>query len=218
MTEKQKEYIEHNIDLIEAGEWEEFFRLAPWGTGWTLHRADVDFLSHVSSVTNSMFGGTDVDSIVLPDNIKKIDDGAFSNCSSLESIVIPDSVKIIDQLAFTFCTSLKDITIPDSVVTIGEEAFYCSGLTNITLPKHLTRIGHHMFYDCSNLETITIPHGVTHIGRFAFYGCNNLHTVVYQGTKDEWNSIVKASGWASNVGSYTVRCTDGDLSKYGYVI
>ena len=68
------------------------------------------------------------------------------------------------------------------------------------------------------LETITIPHGVTHIGRFAFYGCNNLHTVVYQGTKDEWNSIVKASGWASNVGSYTVRCTDGDLSKYGYAI
>lgn len=218
MTQEQKEYIEQNIDLIEAGEWEEFFRLAPWGTGWTLHIADVDFLSHVSSVTNSMFGGTDVDSIVLPDNIKKIDEGAFSNCSSLESIVIPDSVNSIDQLAFTFCTSLKDITIPDSVVTIGEEAFYGSGLTNITLPKHLTRIAHHMFYDCSNLETITIPHGVTHIGRFAFYGCNNLHTIVYQGTMDEWNSISTPSSLASNVGSYTVRCTDGDLSKYGYAI
>ena len=41
----------------------------------------------------------------------------------VESIVIPDSVTSIGEGAFIYCGTLKEITIPASVTSIGENAF-----------------------------------------------------------------------------------------------
>ncbi|MGM9632670.1 MAG: hypothetical protein ACI3XL_06240 [Eubacteriales bacterium] len=54
---------------------------------------------------------------------------------------------------------------------------------------------------------------VTGIGWRAFYDCSGLTDIHYKGTKAEWNAIEKFGDWNDYTGSYTIHCTDGDLSK-----
>ena len=77
----------------------------------------------------------------------------------------------------------------------------------------VTSIGVAAFYVCSGLESITIPSGVTSIGEIAFYYCTNLTTINFQGTKVQWQAIVKSINWDADTGEYTVICTDGTISK-----
>ena len=76
--------------------------------------------------------------ITIPNSVKTIGNGAFSDCKSLQSVTIGNSVETIGENAFSECISLKLITIPDSVKTIGEDAFeYCKILQTASIPKHL---------------------------------------------------------------------------------
>ena len=120
-----------------------------------------------------------------------IENGAFSNCSSLTSITIPDSVTSIGGSAFSNCINLTNITIPDSVTSIGDCAFYnCEYLTNITIPDSVTSIGDYAFYNCESLTNIIIPDSVTSIGNYAFGNCHKLTSIVIP------NSVI-------SIGEYT---------------
>ena len=58
----------------------------------------------------------------------------FSQCSNLSSIRIPNNIKKIGDYAFQGCEKLSSILIPNSVTSIGNCAFqYCSGLTSVTV-------------------------------------------------------------------------------------
>ena len=114
-------------------------------------------------------------SVVLGDNVKTIEGGAFQNCSSLTSINIPDGVTSIESSTFSGCSSLTSITIPESVTSIGYSAFsYCSSLASVTLGNGLETIGSSAFSGCSSLASVTIPESVTSIGYSAFSGCSSL--------------------------------------------
>ena len=65
---------------------------------------------------------------------------AFRNCN-LESIIIPNTIKSIDDEAFRGCKSLKTIIIPDQIEYIGNKAFMeCHSLTKVSLPSNLKNI------------------------------------------------------------------------------
>lgn len=95
--------------------------------------------------------------------------GTFKNCNTLQSITLPDSLRRIGDETFYYCMNLKGITIPDSVTEIGESAFYaCRRLKEVQLPKSITRIADYAFYGCASVKEIEIPQGVTEIGEYAF--------------------------------------------------
>ncbi len=48
-------------------------------------------------------------SVVIPEGVKEIGDGAFEGCTSLASVSIPEGVKEIGDGAFEGCTSLTEI-------------------------------------------------------------------------------------------------------------
>ena len=54
-------------------------------------------------------GRSDVEKVILPEGIKKIEAGFFSNCANLIYIKIPQSVKIIEAGAFSGCQKLASI-------------------------------------------------------------------------------------------------------------
>ncbi len=73
-----------------------------------------------------------VEKITLPDTITKIEDDAFSNCSSLISINLPEGLTTIGQSAFSGCDALSSINIPSTVTNIGRWAFRdCYSLVEI---------------------------------------------------------------------------------------
>ena len=49
---------------------------------------------------------TNLKTIILPENIQKIETYAFSNCPNLESIIIPNSITTIQAYAFANCANL----------------------------------------------------------------------------------------------------------------
>ena len=95
-----------------------------------------------------------ITSIVIPDSVISIGNGAFANCRGLINVTIPDSVTSVGSWAFVSCISLKSIIIPNSVTNIGDFVFAdCSSLTSVTISDSVTSIGGGAFFHSKNLET-----------------------------------------------------------------
>ena len=55
--------------------------------------------------------------------------------------------------------------------------------------------------------------GTKLIADYAFHYCTSLTSITFKGTKAQWNAISKSDYWNAYTGSYTIHCTDGDISK-----
>lgn len=118
-------------------------------------------------------------SVVIPDGVTSIEDGAFKDCTNLVNVTISASVTNIRKETFSGCSNLASVTIPASVTSIGSSAFYgCTSLKSVAIPNGVTTIGEYAFRDCTSLTSVNIPDGVTSIGSYAFNGCKNLSSVV----------------------------------------
>lgn len=108
---------------------------------------------------------------------------AFRGCSSLETILIPNSVVQIGEGAFAECESLSYINIPDKLTKIPKSLFaYCSSLATIAIPDNVKRICEEAFFKCSSLSSISLPASVDLESRI-FISCNSLSSVtVTKGT------------------------------------
>lgn len=165
-------------------------------------------------VRHAFYNCSHLTSVTLGDHVTNIGPGAFSNCSGLTAIVIPGSVVRIGNGAFQQCTELTSVTIEKGVTLIDWYAFYhCSKLTSVVIPDGVTDIGVSAFEECPSMTSVTIPGSVTVIEYFAFRDCHQLTTINFRGTKAQWNAIEKQTDWFKPAFSYTVHCTDGDLSK-----
>ena len=140
---------------------------------------ELQFFTSLKEIGAETFKGcSELNSIILPNEVTRIGNGAFSGCNNLSSINIPDGVTSIGESAFSDCSSLSSINIPDGVTSIGESAFYgCGSLDSIVLPESLTSISESAFRICSGLVSITLPDGVTSIGKRAFYECSSLSSI-----------------------------------------
>lgn len=127
----------------------------------------------------ALFAQIQIESIVIPKDVKAIGGAAFSGCENLESINVSRENRIyhsegnclIETQSKTLIAGFKNSIIPDdgSVAIIGDAAFFCcERLTNIVIPSGVTQIGVRAFSGCSSLESITIPNSVTSIGQCAF--------------------------------------------------
>jgi len=100
----------------------------------------------------------------------------------LTSVMIPDSVTSIRDGAFYGCTGLTSVTIPNSVTRIWSRAFAaCSGLTSVTIGNSVTSIWQNAFENCSSLTSVTIPDSVTVIYPDVFKGCSSLMSMIFLG-------------------------------------
>ena len=162
----------------------------------------------------------EITSINIGANVILFGNYAFSFCPKLEDISI-DSANttyhsasncVIKTASKTLMLGCKSSEIPSdgSVTIIGEGAFAgCSELTGIAIPDGITSIEENAFFDCQGLESITIPSSVTSIGIGAFSDCTSLAKIYYDGSAEEWDSIVKGDDWDLYAGENTA---DGSYS------
>lgn len=145
-------------------------------------------------------------------SVTSIGNRAFMECSELTSVTIPDSVTNIGKNAFFRCVNLTSVEIPDSVTDIGESAFEsCTRLENITVPDGVTTIGARAFEGCS-LKSLSLPRSVTGIEVEALQDCEKLTEINYDGTIDEWYSIVKDDSM-DYLSGCSIKCTDGVIES-----
>ena len=113
----------------------------------------------------------------ISNNIIKLDNHCFIDCSNLSSITIPNSVSSLGSSCFSNCTNLSSITIPNSVTCLGDNCFYNCNLKSITIPTSISRLPNYCFSNCINLNLITIPDSVTYIKKDCFYCCSSLRLI-----------------------------------------
>ena len=95
-------------------------------------------------------------SINLPNGLKKLEQLAFYNCTSLEEITVPGSVKEIGAYCFSACKNLSKINLQEGLEKIIDNAFSYVAIKDITIPSTVTSIGVNVFNQNKLLENIII--------------------------------------------------------------
>ena len=70
-----------------------------------------------------LFENSNVQTVVIPDSVTYLGDGAFQNCKKLKSVTMSKNVTKIFENAFNGCSSLKEISLPDGITYIDDTAF-----------------------------------------------------------------------------------------------
>lgn len=121
-----------------------------------------------------------INSVCIMNGVTSIGDSAFYD-SGLQSIEIPESIVSIGNNAFRYAIDLRNIDLPNSVTSIGDGAFHDSGLQSIEIPESVTSIGANAFSE-TGITSIDLPNSITSIGNGAFSEMYNLSSVVIPGS------------------------------------
>lgn len=157
----------------------------------------------VSTIGSYAFAYNSFTFLKIPESIEKIETHAFDYCNKMDSVVLPSNLRIIDESAFANCFSIRYIKFPSTLIEIGESAFNgCMNLQSIVLPDNVLYVGNRAFEDCTNLVdftfsakmkeipehclsynsklvNVTIPEGIEKIGLGAFDHCPLLSHVTF---------------------------------------
>lgn len=113
--------------------------------------------SDVKNIGGRAFEGTNIASLILPDNLEEIGRYAFASCNSIYDVVIPDNVLKLGEGAFQNCKNLSSIVLSSSIKKI--ESFtlsYCVNLRSLILSKAIESISQHALNNCSSLQCISV--------------------------------------------------------------
>ena len=166
----------------------------------------------------------------IPQGITKIGLSAFAYVD-LESVMIPNSVKVIEEFAFIGCKNLKTVELPTGVELHGS-VFSSSGLESIEL-EDVKLQDYLIFWSCKQLKSVTIkgdtpvipartfancyrlthvelPETVKQIGPDAFNRCDKLREIDFAGTMEQWKNIEIDEDNGALFGCKII-CSDGTL-------
>lgn len=105
--------------------------------------------------------------VVMPQSLKKIEEGGFSHDEELEEVVLPDGLAEIPKYAFWICDNLRHITVGEGCRRIGEAAFSDAGLRSIDLNEGLEEIDRWAFRS-TELTEVSLPSTLKRLGKDSF--------------------------------------------------
>lgn len=148
----------------------------------------------------ALFRLTSLQELQLPASLKRIGVNALAYLGDdVTSVVVPNSVEVIGNGAFYHCMGLQQVVLPQVLDSIEQNTFWaCNNLGQVTWPVHLQSIGLNAFCLC-NLSEALLPDGVERIGSYAFSANYNLSVVVLPPSLKEmcastfaWDDAIKS--------------------------
>lgn len=175
--------------------------------------------SKLTRIGFQAFQESGIESITIPNSVKKLEDNSFCDCKKLRSITIPNSVSEIGAKAFHGDERLTSVEIPSSITTIHNGTFeFCFSLASVTIPNSVTSIEKHAFFRCTNLY-LEIPSSVTSIEEDAFYGTKSV-TMPITTPNGENYFLVREADYDDNK-KHGIKNKDGNwtipITKFSYV-
>lgn len=143
-------------------------------------------------------------SLVIPDKIKEIADGAFASSGFSGTLTLPKGLERIGADAFRNAGFKGELVIPENVSIIGEDAFYRVEFNgSLVFPSELVSLGKGAFSGCWRLTGIVeIPENVIAVPSSLFYGCSGLEGVVLH--KDV--EVIESQAFDGCTGIYSIVC------------
>ena len=139
--------------------------------------------SNVKNIDDYAFGESALATVVIPSTVLSIGKGAFIRCTQLQQVTIREGLLKIGSSAFSECTSLREITVPDSTIVIGTAAFSkCTGMQYAAILGGMTELPDDLFKDCTSLYNVVLDGDIVRIGSGAFNKCTALQSVTLPDT------------------------------------
>ena len=137
----------------------------------------------VNEIYLQAFAGSTIESITIPDSVKKIGARVFEDCRQLVSVILPESIDTLENGTFLRCWDLIEIHLPESLTSIKDGVFWeCHSLESIKLPANIKTIGENAFLGCKKLQEIILPAQLQELGDGCFEVCDSLKKVVFPET------------------------------------
>ena len=115
---------------------------------------------NITKISSYAFMQSEITGVIMADSVKQIGNKAFLRCSNLKHITLSNKITRIPEYAFSECSSLKELVLPDSVTEIYAMAFQNSGLEKLVVSKSLKVInGWGVFLGCPKSLVIHGPKG-----------------------------------------------------------
>ena len=119
-----------------------------------------------------------IDEIIIPPSVKKIESKAFKGNFYLRSAVIPSSVNEIGTSIFEGCEKLEYCKFDADVEEIPKSTFLdCSALKTVDYPETIRSLQAYAFSGCSSLESVYIPPEMTELPTAVLRGCSSLTSI-----------------------------------------
>lgn len=126
----------------------------------------------------AFYDSVPVESVVVSEGIRVLEENAFYYCTALKSVTLPDSLESIGDKAFSWCSALETVTLPEGITTIPAYCFnQCTSLTKVRYSSDLAAVGARAFSGCESLELLYFGDSMVSIGDYAFRGCTKLATL-----------------------------------------
>ncbi len=141
----------------------------------------------------------DLERVIIPASVQKINDGAFCECDELREIEFEgEALDYLGTSAFCECSSLKQIELPNikkmgtycfekcenlqmatlNGAVVGANCFSrCENLIQVDLMNADVTIKESAFENCRGLMYLSAPNGISRIENSAFDGCKNLFSL-----------------------------------------
>ena len=132
-------------------------------------------LDGVESIGSSAFSGSSLESVVLPNSIKEIGSGLFSDCPKLKTVKFNCFLDAIPSGMFSRAKNLNEIIMPTGCTAIGSSAFSNTAINFIDL-KGITSIGDNCFSGCSSLATVKNI-SLSEVPYYSFHECSSLKQI-----------------------------------------
>lgn len=169
---------------------------------------------------------------LLEEQIELIDNSQWGNFYELmdydpetfgeaTQALITAGIDPLDQLDYVpenyLCKNwnIMSITLPNTISGIDDSAFEgCEYLESVILPNGLKNIGPWVFHSCPSLKSITLPKTLEYIGDGNFDYCDELDTVNFEGTCEQFLSLIEDN---TEMFKYSdkleeISCNDGFIS------
>lgn len=136
--------------------------------------------TNVSIIEKNCFRNTAISSISLPRRLKKIDSGAFSNCTNLAHIQFNNNIEKIEDYSF-YKASLQELCLStNKQLQIGSHTFEFNDISSAFLGTNIAYIGKSAFRNCKYLQSLSIEYtDMLIIDEEAFTKCQSLKEIVF---------------------------------------
>ncbi len=140
--------------------------------GWVLGTVeecpfDVVLPRDIKGVAVGAFAYRQVSTVMIPESVKHICEGAFRGCYKLETLTVsPNNPNYSSRDGILFTKDMRSLlafpsgrqgayAVPDGVTRLGDGAFSWSELTSVKIPDSVASIGKEVFENCRSLKQIS---------------------------------------------------------------
>ena len=142
------------------------------------------------------------------------------HCTNLEEVVLPNEIVAIDTMALAGCSNLRFVEIPELVHKIGYGAFVgCDNIARLVVPNDVSEIEVGAFQQMKGLKELVLGDRVSEIDNSLILNDDSLETIYLGVDFEKFDPVVFYTAKAlkeiyASVGSSFYSSEDGVLFSY----